>query len=128
MPPGYVCTTEYEDGHKKSLCEKFDDHALLYFAGTGALLGLLAGGIEGMVTLAASFAFVFGMGYYTLKAVFITGRTIATWDTKRDGPMFAGGGLTEYDSTRARRTGEAAAQAMVRELRKYDQERRANRD
>ena len=52
-----------------------------------------------------------------------SGRTIVTWDTDRDGPMFAAGGLTEYDGTMARRTGEASVQEMIRELRKYDQER-----
>lgn len=99
--------------------EKFDDHCILYFFLIG--LGLAIFGKNpnhddplamGLLTAAGG-----GMVWYSIKALLITGNTIATWKQTHPGePMFHAGGLTEYDSELARRIGEASEAARRRNL------------
>lgn len=96
---------------------KFDDHCLVYFLLIG--LGLAIFGKnpnnENPLVTGLLMATVCGMAWYAVKAILITGNTIATWKQTHPGePIFKAGGLTEYDREFARQVGEAAEGARRR--------------
>lgn len=102
------------------------------------VLGLVAGlrgpKREEAVVMGILSACILGMTWFFFKAIFVTANTAANWHVTNPGePMFKwGDSLTEYDDTRARRTGQAAGEAIARELRRHEREKqkngRSNRD
>lgn len=111
----------------KKYWDRFNEWPTTHFICIGTFIGFVRATPETFITFVGSIVLLCTIVYWPLKALCITGNTIATWDTKRDGPMFkVGDCLTEYDETRARRQGEYAGKAMARELRRYEQEKREN--
>jgi hypothetical protein len=71
-----------------------------------------------------------GMTWYFFKGIFITANTAANWHITNPGePMFkCCDVLTEYHETMARRTGQAAGEAIARELRRHEREKQERLD
>lgn len=104
------------------MIKRFIEYPLSHFFILGLGLGIFGKNPDGEnpLIIAMMVTTVLGLGWYTIKAVFITAGTIKNWDKTNPGePMFRAGGLTEYDQEKCRQTGQAVAEA-IRQSRQTD--------
>lgn len=104
------------------MIKRFLEYPLSHFFILGLGLGIFGKNPnnENPLFIAMVVTTVLGLGWYTLKAIFITGSTVANWDRDHPGePMFRAGGLTQYDQDYAEAVGKAAADA-IRKSRQND--------
>jgi len=104
------------------MIKRFVEYPLSHFFILGLGLGVFGKNPnnENPLFIAMVVTTVLGLGWYTLKAVFITSCTVKNWDRDHPGePMFRAGGLTEYDQEQCRQTGRAVAEA-IRQSRQND--------
>lgn len=102
--------------------KRFVEYPLSHFFILGLGLGIFGKNpdSENPLIIALMVMTVLGLGWYTLKAIFIAGSTVKNWDRDHPGePMFRAGGLTEYDAEKCRQTGAAVAEA-IRKSRQND--------
>jgi hypothetical protein len=105
----------------------FDRHCLVYFFLIGFVLGAV-GPTKNPLAGAGIILFLGGFFWYVAKSLLTCGDTIATMRANGE-PLFkCGDVLTEYDETRARRTGQAAGEAIAREIRRHDREKQERLD